>query len=80
MASRGKYDDIAAELDGMVGTSQSNKIEVLFGDSPKLLEAIRQARARHMGYQAIADFLTLRTGQKVGNTSVKNWLTMQGIK
>lgn len=76
-----KYDALADELDSIAsGSSQANKIELLFGDSPKLLDAIRRARTeRHLGYAAIAKFLTTRTGHKVGDTSVKNWLASQGV-
>lgn len=78
---KAKYDDVAEELDGLSSSgNQVNKIEALFGDSPKLLEAIKRARSvNHHGHGKIAAFLTQRTGHRVGETSVKNWLSSQGI-
>jgi hypothetical protein len=55
------------------------KVLQLFGDNPKMLEAIRTARRdNHLSYAQIASYLT-RNGHGIGEGAIKKWLDKEGI-
>ena len=77
-------DPIAAALDGIAspsGSGQTPKVEMLFGDRPAVLDAIKRARAeRSLSYQQIATALCVEDGITVSASAVKNWLNRNGIR
>jgi hypothetical protein len=77
-------DPIAAALDAVAspsGSGQTPKVEMLFGDRPAVLEAIKRARRdRQLSYQQIATALCVEDGVTLSSSAVKNWLSRQGIR
>ena len=75
--------DALASL-GPSGHSSKPKVEILFGDRPAVLDAIRAARARHVSYVSIAKLLTADLqssgdGGSIGDNAVKKWCEKNGV-
>lgn len=73
--------DLIAELKaaGRSTGGTRSKIDVLFGDQPDVLEAIRAARANGASHATIARILS-SDDQSVKEGAVRNWLFGQGIE
>jgi hypothetical protein len=74
--------DLAAGLNALPAGKPGgmSKVDVMFGDQPDVLEAIRVARQdRHLGFSSIAAYLTREGGEQIGDTAIKRWLNGQGI-
>lgn len=57
------------------------KVDVLFGDRPDVLTAIKKARVeRKLGFQTIARLISAAEPKNsISDTAVENWLKAQGI-
>jgi hypothetical protein len=77
-------DPIAAALDSIsspLGSGQTTKVEMLFGDRPAVLASIKRARTeRSLSFAQIATALSAEDGATVSAAAVKNWLNRQGIR
>lgn len=78
MANR---SDLIANLTsaGRIQEGVKLRIDVLFGDRPDVLDAIRTARANGASHATIAKILS-DDGQRVGFGAVRNWMLSQGIE
>ena len=82
-----KSDPLAAALAQLApsGSSSRPKVDVLWGDRPAVLDAIRAARDRHVSYAAIAKILTadLRArgiDDSIGESAIKTWCSKNGVQ
>lgn len=81
-----KTDPLAAALANLdrVGSTSRPKVDVLWGDRPAVLDAIREARRRHVSYGAIAKILTADLAangidDSIGESAVKTWCNKNGV-
>lgn len=76
-------DPLAALLDetkSLGHTGKKTRIEMLYGDRPDVLDAIRRARAeRRLSFRQISQVLSSE-GESISEGSVQKWLRSQGIE
>jgi hypothetical protein len=80
-AIEGDVMDLAAELMNArpLRDGRSLKIIEVFGDQPEVLDAIRTARVeRGLSYRVIAQVLS-KSGEKISEGAVQNYLRAEGI-
>jgi hypothetical protein len=73
---------LAAGLTALTPTRGGVKLRVLelWGDEPEVLEAIRVARRDNgLSYNAIARYLTSKSGHHITANPVQKWLNEEGI-
>lgn len=77
-----KDSSIVSALDGLTPPA-TNKVDMYFGGSPNVLDAIKRARKRRVAHSAIAKQLNQALPDdctdSIGEGSVKAWLRKNGI-
>jgi hypothetical protein len=75
-------DPLAAALESIGGRRAGGlplKVDVLYGDRPEVLDAIRSARRdKHLSFEQIAEALS-SGGASITDGAVSKWLKREGI-